>query len=73
VKGTDVLTAQQIRQAVKTLRSHRATNQQSDLTPKQWKELRESFDFFMEKDFKDSPIKDDVNELKNVITTGRLV
>jgi len=71
VKGVDVLTAQQTRQAVKTLKSHRATNQESDLTPEQWNKLRECFNSFMEEEFKDSPIKNDINELKTYLRRPR--
>lgn len=73
MKETDALTVNQIRQAVKLLRSHKAINQESDLTPDQWNKLRESFNSFMEERFKDTSIENDINELKNMLTVGRLV
>lgn len=49
VKETDTLTLPVLKRAIKILRSHRAINQESDLTPEQWKKLRQSFELFMEK------------------------
>lgn len=49
LKETDTLTLPVLKQAIEILKSHRAINQGSDLTPEQWRKLRESFGCFMEK------------------------
>jgi len=49
LKETDTLTLPLLKRAVKTLKSHRAINQESNLTPEQWEKLRQGFNLFMER------------------------